>query len=102
MLRALRLVAAGLAVLALGACAPLPMAETSSITGPLSRKGSPPGVFWAVIDAQGKTWRLLTTQAAQQDQLKALQGHEVRLQGRPSADPAGDEWQVEQVREAVR
>jgi hypothetical protein len=64
--------------------------------GVLSRKGSPPGVFWALLDDAGREWRLAPA-AGWAARLQALQGRRVRLTGRLGDDPQGDEIQLTAV-----
>jgi hypothetical protein len=85
------LLAAGCAATAAPAARP-----TREWRGVLSRKGSPPGVFWALLDDAGREWRL-TPSAGWDARLLALQGRRVRLTGRIGDDPQGDEIELTAV-----
>ncbi len=52
-----------------------------SLTGTLSRKGSQMESFWAVRLSDGKIWQLAAN-AAQNDQLSALQFTSIRVTGK--------------------
>jgi hypothetical protein len=81
--------AAAVAALSTGCAAPV-AAPLREWRGVLSRKGSPPGLYWALLDDAGREWRL-TPVAGWEPRLLAWQGRRVRLTGRLGADPQGDE-----------
>ncbi|RTL41240.1 MAG: hypothetical protein EKK53_14075 [Burkholderiales bacterium] len=86
------------ALLAGGCAAPVASAPTAAQTwrGVLSRKGSPPGVFWVLLDDAGREWRLLPAPDLEA-RLPALQHRRVRAAGRLSRDPQGDEIELTSV-----
>lgn len=79
-------------VLAAGCAAPVSSgpAATRIWRGVVSRKGSPPGVYWALLDDAGREWRLAPTPGLDA-RLQPWLGQRVRLTGRLGPDPQGDE-----------
>ncbi len=53
-----------------------------SIAGQLTLKGSPPGLWWALTDDEGRVWKITAPTPEQQIMLEAAQNQRLRMLGR--------------------
>jgi hypothetical protein len=64
--------------------APLANKESAciSLSGQLTLKGSPPGLWWALTDDEGRVWKITAPTPEQQIMLEAAQNQRLRMLGR--------------------